>query len=224
MERRIALKNMGLSLGYIVATPTLISLVQSCKNEKILEWTPDFFTKDEGSMITLLVDIILPKTDTPSASEVQVNLFIDRFCSQVLDKNQQDFLRLSTSKFIEKALKDSGKEKASALTSDDLEPVLAKALKVTKEYEAAYYKSIDSYKEAILKGEPAQLDDLVSQCNRETLFGPFAFANDLRRMTIWGYKSSEYIGEEVLAYLPVPGEYIGCGDLQELTNGKAWSI
>lgn len=215
MERRIALKNMGLSLGYIVATPTLISLVQSCKNEKVLEWTPDFFTKDEGSMITLLVDIILPKTDTPSASEVQVNLFIDRFSSQVLDKKQQDFLRLSTSKFIEKALKDSGKEKASALTSDDLEPVLAKALKVTKEDEAAYYKSINSYNEAILKGEPAQLDDLVSQ---------FAFANDLRRMTIWGYKSSEYIGEEVLAYLPVPGEYIGCGDLQELTNGKAWSI
>ena len=215
MERRIALKNMGLSLGYIVATPTLISLAQSCKNEKVLEWVPDFFTKEEGSVLTQLVDIILPKTDTPSASEVQVNLFIDRFASQVLDKQQQDFLRLSSSKFIEKALKDSGKEKASDLTSEDLEPVLAKALKVTKEDEAIYYKSINSYNEAIAKGEPAQLDDLVSQ---------FAFANDLRRMTIWGYKTSEYIGEEVLAYLPVPGEYIGCGDLQELTNGKAWSI
>ncbi len=215
MERRVALKNMGLSLGYIVATPTLISLAQSCKNEKVLEWVPDFFTKEEGSVLTQLVDIILPKTDTPSASEVQVNLFIDRFASQVLDKKQQDFLRLSSSKFIEKALKDSGKEKASALTSEDLEPVLANALKVSKEDEATYYRSINSYNEAIAKGEPAQLDDLVSQ---------FAFANDLRRMTIWGYKSSEYIGEQVLAYLPVPGEYIGCGDLQELTNGKAWSI
>lgn len=215
MERRIALKNMGLSLGYIVATPTLISLVQSCKNEKVLEWTPDFFTKDEGSVITHLVDIILPKTDTPSASEVQVNLFIDRFSNEVLDKKQQDFLRLTTSKFIEKALKDSGKDKAAALTPEDLEPLLAKALKVTKEDEATYYKSINSYNEAIAKGEPAQLDELVSQ---------FAFANDLRRLTIWGYKTSEYVGEEVLAYLPVPGEYIGCGDLQELTNGKAWSI
>lgn len=215
MERRIALKNMGLSLGYIVATPTLISLVQSCKNEKVLEWTPDFFTKDEGSVITNLVDIILPKTDTPSASEVQVNLFIDRFSNEVLDKKQQDFLRLTTSKFIEKALKDSGKDRASALTPEDLEPVLAKALKVTKEDEAIYYKAINSYNEAIAKGEPAQLDELVSQV---------AFANDLRRLTIWGYKTSEYVGEEVLAYLPVPGEYIGCGDLQELTNGKAWSI
>lgn len=215
MERRIALKNMGLSLGYIVATPTLFSLVQSCKNEKVLEWTPDFFTKDEGAVITHLVDIILPKTDTPSASEVQVNLFIDRFSKQVLDTKQQDFLRLSTSKFIEKALKDSGKEKAADLAPEDLEPVLAQSLKVTKEVEATYFESIKSYHEAVSQGEAAQLDDLVTQ---------FAFANDLRRMTIWGYKTSEFIGEEVLAYQPVPGEYIGCGDLQELSGGKAWSI
>ncbi|MEJ2163444.1 MAG: gluconate 2-dehydrogenase subunit 3 family protein, partial [Robiginitalea sp.] len=38
------------------------------------------------------------------------------------------------------------------------------------------------------------------------------------------YKTTEYIGEEILAYLPVPGEYIGCGDLDELTGGKAWSL
>jgi len=215
MERRIALKNMGLSLGYIVATPTLIGLVQSCKNEKVLEWMPDFFTKEEGSLLAHLVDIILPKTDTPSASEVQVHLFIDRFANQVLDKNQQDFLRLSTSKFVEKALKDAGKEKLEALAPEDLEPTLAAALKVTKEEEAAHFKAIASYNEAIENGEVAQLDDLVSR---------FAFANDLRRMTIWGYKTSEYIGEQVLAYLPVPGEYIACGDLQELTGGKAWSI
>ncbi len=215
MDRRIALKNMGLSLGYIVATPTLIGLVQSCKNEKVVEWTPDFFSKEEGVMLTHLVDIILPKTDTPSASEVQVHLFIDRFSNEVLDQKQKDFLRLSTSKFVEKALKDSGKEKVVDLESADLEPVLANALKVTKEDETAYFKSINSYNEAVARGETAQLEDSVSR---------FAFANDLRQMTIWGYKTSEYVGEEVLVYLPVPGEYIGCGDLQELTGGKAWSL
>ncbi len=52
----------------------------------------------------------------------------------------------------------------------------------------------------------------------------YSFAKNLRDMTIWGYKTSEYIGEEVLAYLPVPGEYIGCGDLNELTGGKDWSL
>ncbi|CAZ95967.1 gluconate 2-dehydrogenase subunit 3 family protein [Zobellia galactanivorans] len=215
MDRRKALKNMGMALGYTVATPTLISIVQSCKGETVLEWTPDFFTKEQGAALTQLVDIILPKTDTPSASETQVHLFIDRFADQVMEKEQQDFLKMSMDRFLEKALKDSGKEKAADLTAEDLEPVLADALKATKEEEVSNFKSIKQYNEAIAEGKQPLLEDGIAR---------FAFANNLRGMTIWGYKTSEYVGEKVLAYLPVPGEYIGCADTKELTGGRAWSL
>ena len=117
MDRRIALKNMGLALGYTVATPTLISIIQSCKTEKALDWTPDFFSKDEGSVITHLVDIILPKTDTPSASEVQVNLFIDRFADRGDGKGATGFCKDDHGQVhVDKALKDSGKEKGGDLS------------------------------------------------------------------------------------------------------------
>ncbi len=215
MDRRKALKNMGLAMGYSVATPTLISLMQSCKNNVALEWTPDFFTQDEGAALTKLVDIILPKTDTPSASEVQVHIFIDRFVDQVVEKEEQDFAKMSMGHFLDKALQNSGKEKAGDLSSEDLEAVLAESLKVTKEDEANNLEAIQQYNEAIAEGNEANLDDIISR---------FAFANNLRDMTIWGYKTSEYVGEQVLEYLPVPGDYIGCGDVQELTGGKAWSI
>lgn len=206
---------MGLAMGYSVATPTLISIMQSCKNETALEWTPDFFSKDEGAALTRLVDIILPKTDTPSASEVQVHIFIDRFVHQVAEKEEQDFTKMSMSRFLDKALQNSGKEKAGELTPEDLEPVLAEALKVTKDDEMKNLEAIQQYNEAMAEGKEANLDDSISR---------FAFAKNLRDMTIWGYKTSEYVGEQVLEYLPVPGEYIGCGDVQELTGGKAWSI
>lgn len=215
MERRKALKNMGLALGYTIATPTLISLVQSCKTEPILSWTPEFFSKEQVSVVTKLIDIILPKTDTPSASEVQVDTFIDRFANQVMEKEQQDLFTMSMSKFTDKALSDSGKEKIGDLTAEDLEPVLASALKVSKDDEAVYKKSINTYNEAIAEGKESSLDEGTAR---------FAFADNLRGLTIWGYKTSEYVGEEVLAYLPVPGEYIGCADTQELTGGKAWSL
>ncbi|PKA98461.1 gluconate 2-dehydrogenase subunit 3-like protein [Flavobacteriaceae bacterium MAR_2009_75] len=215
MDRRKALKNMGLALGYTVATPTLISVVQSCKEETVFEWTPDFFSKDEGAVLTKLVDIILPKTDTPSASETQVHLFIDRFADQVMKEDQQNFVKMSMGRFMEKALKDSGKEKAGELTIEELEPVLADALKVSKDNEAQNFEAIKQYHEAIAEGKEPLLDDGISR---------FAFANNLRGLTILGYKSSEYVGEEVLAYLPVPGEYIACADPQELTGGKAWSL
>ncbi len=215
MDRRKALKNMGMAMGYTIATPTLLSIMQSCKGETVATWTPEFFTATEGGILTKLVDVILPKTDTPAASEVQVDIFIDRFAKDVMEKEQQDFTRMAMGKFTDKALQDSGKANIEDLTAEDLEPVLASSLKYSKEDEAKMFESITSYNEAMAEGQTATLDDETSR---------FAFANNLRGMTIWGYKTSEYIGEEVLAYLPVPGEYISCGDTQELTSGKAWSL
>ncbi|MGC1515935.1 MAG: gluconate 2-dehydrogenase subunit 3 family protein [Maribacter sp.] len=206
---------MGLSLGYMVATPTLLGIVQSCKNEPAITWTPEFLTKDEGAVLTKLVDLILPKTDTPSASEVSVDIFIDKFAKEVMEKKEQDFLKMSMAKFIEKALADTGKEHISDLTTEDLEPLLASSLKYTKDEQTEMFETITSYTEALENGEKLVLDDKITR---------FAFANNLRGLTIWGFKASEYVGEEVLAYLPVPGEYIACGDLQELTGGKDWSL
>lgn len=215
MDRRKALKNMGLALGYTVATPTLIGIMQSCKSDPVMEWTPDFFSTEEGAILTELVDIILPKTDTPSASEVQVNLFIDKFVNEVADKEQQDFTKMAMGRFLDKATKAAGKEKAGDLSSEELEKALASTLKTTKEQETKNMEALAAYNEAKAQGQEATLDDEVAS---------HAFATNLRGLTIMGYKTSEYIGEEVLAYLPVPGEYIGCGDLQELTGGKAWSL
>ncbi|NER09772.1 Gluconate 2-dehydrogenase subunit 3 [Muriicola jejuensis] len=215
MDRRIALKNMGLALGYTIATPTLLSLVQGCKEADTVDWTPDFFTKEEGKVLIQLVDIILPKTDTPSASEVNVHVFIDRFTNEIMEDVQRDMTQLSLNKFIEKALKDSGKEKADDLTAEDLEPVLAAALNVTEEEEIENMELMIKNTSAASKGENDAVPDEVMR---------FSFAKNLRDMTIWGYKTSEYVGENVLAYLPIPGEYIPCGDVNELTGGKDWSL
>ena len=215
MDRRKALKNIGLSLGYVVATPTLISIVQSCNTEKVLEWTPDFFTKEEGAVIKDLVDLILPKTDVPSATEVNVDIFIDRFADQVMQKKQQDFLKMSMGKFIEKALADSAKENAADLISEELEAVLGSVLRISKEDQKSKDEALENYMGALEEGTDVKLDDNVAVN---------AFAKNLRGMTIWGYKTSEYVGKEVLAYLPVPGEYVSCGNTEELTGGKAWSL
>jgi len=152
MDRRNALKSLGMSLGYVVATPTLISIVQSCKEENVLEWNPDFFTKEEGAVISRLVDIILPKTDTPSATEVQVDVFIDRFADQVMKTEQQDFVKMTMGKFLDKALKDSGKEDLTDLKPEDLEPVLATSLKISKDRQEENKKAIEDFMASKAKG------------------------------------------------------------------------
>ncbi|WP_190810589.1 gluconate 2-dehydrogenase subunit 3 family protein [Flagellimonas sp. S3867] len=216
MERRVALKNMGMVFGYAVATPTLLSIAQSCKNKKVLDWAPSFFSKEQGGVIHSLVDILLPKTDTPSASELNVHMFIDQFAHEVLPEEQQAVMKLTMEKFTNKVLASSGKEHLADLDDEDLEPVFASYLKKrAPEQEEEHGEIMEAYIEAIENGETAELDDEVAS---------YAFANNVRDSTIWAYKSSEYIGEEVLAYLPIPGEYIACGDVNELTQGRAWSL
>ena len=214
MDRRKALKNMGVALGYTVATPTLINLMQSCKTETVADWVPDYFSKEEGSAIKQLVDIILPATDTPSASEVQVHIFIDRFAAEVMPSEQQSFFKMALSKFLDAAYEASGKDKDEELLAEDLEPILASSLKFTDDEQQSYDAQIQEYFTKIAEGEMASLSDPAAN---------YAFATNLRGITIWGYKTSEYVGEQVLSYLPVPGSYVACGDLDELTGGKVWS-
>ena len=51
-----------------------------------------------------------------------------------------------------------------------------------------------------------------------------SFTTELRNLTINAFRTNEYIGENVLAYQPVPGRNVGCVDLDEATGGKAWSL
>jgi len=217
MERRSALKNIGMVFGYAVATPTILSLAQSCKEKMpYAEWVPSFFEKDKGYALAQMIDVILPRTDTPSATDVNVHVFMDEFAKSVLPEEQQAFMGMVMDTFMNKALTGSGKESLTDIEGIDFEPLLGKYLaKRSDEDEEAQNEVIGAYMEAMMKGESAELDEDIA-C--------YTFATNVRNMATWGYKSSEYVGEEVLAYLPVPGEYIACGDLDELSGGKAWSL
>ena len=217
MERRSALKNMGMVFGYAVATPTLLGLVQSCKEKMpYAEWAPSFFDKDSGYALAQMVDVILPKTDTPSATEVNVHVFIDEFAKSVLPEEQQAMMKTTMDKFMSKVKTDAGKDSLADLEAADFEAPLTKYLKKMSDEEAeAQGKAIETYMGLVKTGEAPELNEDVAS---------YAFAGNIRGMATWAYKSSEYIGEEVLAYLPVPGEYIACGDVNELTQDRAWSL
>ena len=217
MKRRSALKNMGMVFGYAAATPTLLSVLQSCTEKPpYAEWTPSFFEKDKGYALAQMVDVILPKTDTPSATEVNVHVFIDEFAKDVLPEEQQAFMGVLMDKFMNKVLESSGKESLAVVEAEDFIPVLDRYLaKRTDEEEEAQGEAIGEYMQAAMAGEEAELDNEVAS---------YAFAGNVRDIAIWAYKSSEFVGEEVLAYLPIPGEYVACGSVDELTQGKAWSL
>lgn len=198
MKRRDVLKNIGFTAGFFVATPSLISLLQSCTTD-VKTWTPEFLSPDQGIVLTNLVDIILPKTNIPSATEMNVPQFIDKYINEVLENKQQEQFKSAFNKIM------------FILKKDD-------AIAVEKISEDDYKSLLDTY----MLGK----DDIDPEREEhpETLeMTKSEFLNNLKLMTIQAYVTTEEIGEHVLAYDPVPGAYF-CGDLQELTGGKSWSL
>ena len=90
MERRDVLKYTAMLSGAAVAGPLLSVFLSGCNTS-----TPTatdalhFFTADEQSLTKQIVDIILPKTDAPAASEVGVHNMIDQMVGTVFTKDQK---------------------------------------------------------------------------------------------------------------------------------------
>ncbi len=196
MNRREALKGLGLSMGYVVAAPTVIGLLQSCKTD-VAQWTPKLFSVDQGIMVTKLVDLILPNTESsPGALDVNVPEFLDLYVSKTATKEDQDKYTEGLSAVLKEL---TASKKIAKLETSDYDNILAK-----------YLRSSASDKEGFAKNPNEKL--------------AFDTLRGLRDRTVWAYRTSQKIGKEVLAYDPVPGSQIGCGDLQELTKGKRWSL
>lgn len=204
MERRKAIKNIGLTFGAFVATPTALSLLQSCQTET--PWMPTFLTEDEGKVVRKLVDAMLPAVDElPSATEVNVHVFIDKFMGTGLDAAAQAEQKEALGVTIKNLLSSAGKETVSSLKMKDYEAFLDAKLKKTKTEE-------DAINERIKSGDEAE--DLKV----------YGMLTGLRGIAIWAYKTNERVGETILAYKPVPGTQQGCIPVQEATGGRAWSL
>ena len=197
MDRRKALKGLGLSVGYIVATPTLVNMLQSCKTDAA-EWSPSFFTTNEGIIIKSLIDLMLPKTeDLPGALDVNVPEFLDHYVSKIYtEKRQKSFKNGINAIMVELNVSNTS---TIELKMEDYDLLLAKYLKAS-ESELEEFESNEA--------ETQVLNSL----------------RGLRSTAIWAYKTSEQIGETVLAYDPVPGKQLGCISLEEATGGKSWSL
>ena len=194
MKRREALKNIGLGTGFVLATPSLFSLLQSCTSD-VATWIPVFLTEEQGIVLKSLVDIILPKTDTPSATEVNVPEFIDKYVNEVLADEEQTLIKNSFESLVT-LIKTDYNENLTKVTEDNYKNLLDTHMKLAKE-------ETDS-------------EDLNKMTASQLL-------NAIKGQTIYAYRISETVGETILAYDPIPGASY-CGDLNELTGGKAWSL
>ena len=215
MNRRQALKNIGLSFGALTLSPALGSMFQSCQNQT--NWMPQVLSTDEADLVAALMDIIIPSSESlPGSNDLKLIQFADTYLSMVVAQTEHAQIKKSLGQFQKVALADNQKSDWKAITAEELAAQVAKYLKPSKEKEQSWWQAIqEAGSQAQADKEPAKVPDEAAA---------FAVVREIRGMTVRAYKGSEYIGENILAYAPVPGQQKGCVDLMDTTGGKAWSL
>ena len=215
MDRRKALKTIGYGAGAITVTPAVVGLFHSCQNNSS-NFVPEYFNDNQFAIVSQLMELILPETEIPGAINLKLPEFLDGYIYTIYSEESQKKISKGLDSFIDVALFDSEKSKANKLTNEDLDFQLAKYLKADVKKKNSWKKEDSDYQKALKnKSNSPKLPS-------EAL--AYGFANQLRSLSITAFRTNEYIGENVLAYAPIPGEQRGCVDLMETTGGKIWSL
>ena len=214
MQRRTALKNIGLSFGALTLSSTVVSLFESCQTGAAA-WYPEFFTSEQAGFVSKVIDVMLPTTITPGANDLNLTQFMDGYMQYVASPEDRTFAKMALPIVSKLTLEAAGKTKVADITNEDVDVQLNRFLRADEATQEARGKALDVWAEATK--------------NVETLVIPEegaaqAMINSLRRLAIFSFKNSEVIGETVLAYAPVPGEQKGCISVEEATGGRAWSL
>lgn len=197
MDRRKVLKQTGLMAGAAVFAPSLFSLLQSCKEEVRLDWQPEFFTREEALTVSALLDALLPRTETPGALDVKADMFIDKVLAHTYDEREQEGIRGQIAGFNEQCVKKYGSN-FSELNEAEKTEVLKTAEATSGKFSRGVW------------GTPVGEQETIG------------FYRSFKSMALWAYTTSEEIGEKVLSYDPIPGDYEPCKPLSEV--GNRWSL
>ena len=214
MQRRTALKNIGLSFGALTLSSTVVSLFESCQTGAAA-WSPEFFSAEQAGFVSKVIDVMLPTTITPGANDLNLTQFMDGYMQYVASPEDRTFAQMALPIVSKLTLEAAGKTKADDITNEDIDVQLNRFLRADEATQEARGKALDVWAEAKSKGETNAIPEQGAA---------HSMINSLRSLAVSAFKNSEVIGETVLAYAPVPGEQKGCISVEEATGGRAWSL
>jgi hypothetical protein len=205
MKRREALKSLTLSTGLVISQASIFGLIQSCSQPTPLGWVPMNFTEAEAATVQAVCNVIIPKGSDVGALDMNVPQMIDRFSSEVLTPEASSLYKKGLKVFNEVVDKKDGKG-FSELNFETQNEVIKRFFTLKPERTAEILASIK-----LPEGDVSSQE-----------FYLYSFLLQTRELCIHLFRTSAYVGEEVLSYDPIPGVYQGCIDVAEV--GRPWSL
>jgi len=200
MERREALKNIGFGSMGLFAGTALFGALQGCSSTPGVTWIPAAMTSEEASQLEKFTEAVLPATDTPGAIQAGVARHIDKAMSSIYKDKDVEYMKKGMAVFVKNY--DGGYDSA---TTEELTDAIN-----------AYYKAMAENQEKVRGFQ----QEYGNEGEKSDEWLEYFFVNNTVDATFFSYFTSELVGETVMRYDPIPGEY----KIIEYKPGeRAWS-
>jgi hypothetical protein len=215
LNRRDALQRVAFLMGGVVSAPTMVAMLEGCKSNTAGEAATSAtfgFSADQKSLVSEIAEMIIPKTTTPGAKDAKVGEFIELMLKDCYTTKQQGHFT--------KGLVDVEEAAKKANSKSFIESSNEQKTAILKQFEAL------AKEEASKNAGEAKVKDAETGLTKETKekaeAPPTPFFRLMKELTLLGYFTSEQGAKNALAYVQVPGKYVGCMKMEK--GQKAWAL
>jgi hypothetical protein len=200
MDRRELLKQVAFLMGGAISAPAVLGVLSGCSPKQASNaqttWKPQFLNDAQAAVVTAVADIIIPKTDTPGASDVGVPAFIDVMLKDVYPAEDKKRFLSGLQQLDDQASNSAG------------QPFVKLDAKGQQEL-------VRRYHDAAVKAERE------ARGTSHHIERPFVLM--MKELTMLGFFTSQAGATTVLQYSAVPGAFHGCIPIKQAGNGKTWA-
>jgi gluconate 2-dehydrogenase gamma chain len=197
MNRREALKQVAWLMGGAVSASAILAINKGYAATTSADSQPTILSAPQLGIVSVVSEIIIPRTETPGAIDVGVPGFIDLMLKEVYTEQERKRYVSGLAELDATAHAEHEKKFIA------LEPAQRVAL-VRKIHDAAVVEE--------RRVHPAH----------GSLQRPFILMT--KELTLLGFFTSQVGATEVLQYEAIPGSYHGCLPLDKAGNGKTWAV
>jgi gluconate 2-dehydrogenase gamma chain len=224
MDRREALQRIALMLGGTISAPALAGLLAGCERSARapdVAWVPRALSPEQGKLVAVIADRIIPATETPGAYDVGVHEFIDAMLADYYDANDRARFTAGLDAFNEQALAACGKE--YLLCTPEQQTVLLVQLDQDTFASPRQVSLPDPRRETEHgPGTPIPSELRAETARPRPAHRATPFFRMMKELTLLGYYTSEAGATRELRHAAVPGRYDGCVPFTAI--GRTWAV
>ena len=205
MERREAVKSIGLGSAALFTSSLFLGTLSGCSSAPKVNWIPVFLTPEEAVQLEKICEAIIPKDETPGALDAGVPAHIDETLKALTEADDAQWIRQGMGIFVRNfdASQDVTFNKATTQQLTDYINAMFKAIEESPEKMQGMWNAMNE--------EGEKPEDALE----------VFFLENVTNATVRSYYTSELVGETVMRYDPIPVKYEGCISYE--SGQKAWS-